>query len=154
MKPRSLYDNGQCKSLHPGYLRSEPIAAYITPNTALINSTSIINTIIAVHPLSRRVCRNALFTRHVLCMSIANIITAKIIAPEIVNMAISSLIMLVPFLSVSPSWFIHVEGEGDPKSAEGVRVSCRTALHRGTSLPFCMTSTKHFLGHSRSRSNA
>ena len=35
-------------------------------------------------------------------MSIANIITAKIIAPEIVNMAISSLIMLVPFLSVSP----------------------------------------------------
>ena len=49
--------------------------------------------------------------RHALRMSIVNIITAKIIAPEIVNMAISSLIISVPILSVSPSWFIHVERE-------------------------------------------
>ena len=95
--------------LHLGHSRPGPIAAYITPNATLINSTSIINAIIAAHPLSHRVCRNALFTRYVLRMSIANIVTAKIIAPEIVNMAISSLIMLVPFLSVSPI-VIHSRG--------------------------------------------
>jgi hypothetical protein len=35
----------------------------------------------------------------------------KIIVPEIVNRANSSLITFVPILSVSPSWFIHVEHE-------------------------------------------
>jgi hypothetical protein len=46
---------------------------------------------------------SSFFTRHALRMNIVNIITAKIIAPGIVNMAISSLIISVPVLSVSPS---------------------------------------------------
>jgi hypothetical protein len=44
-----------------------------------------------------------LFSRHALRMSIANIVTAKNIAPEIVNMVISSLSIFIPVLSVSPS---------------------------------------------------
>lgn len=43
------------------------------------------------------------FTVHALRMNIANISAAKTIAPEIVNIAISSVIIFVPFLSVSPS---------------------------------------------------
>ncbi len=50
------------------------------------------------------------FTVHALRMNIANISAAKMIAPEIVNIAISSvIIILVPILSGSPS-VIHSHG--------------------------------------------
>lgn len=78
-------------------------------NTAPITSTPMFNNIsitITSHPLSCNRSRNALSTRHALRMkivNIVNIVTAKVIAPEIVTMTISSLIMPVPVLSVSPS---------------------------------------------------
>jgi hypothetical protein len=72
------------------------------PTTAPSNSSTIINTIIALHPLSCSLSQ-ALSPRHALRMNVVSIINAKIIVPEIVHIAISSLIMFVPVLSVSPS---------------------------------------------------
>jgi hypothetical protein len=84
------------------YSRAKPIATYIKPTTAPSNSSTIINTIIVLHPLSRSLSQ-AHSTRHALRMNVVSMISAKIIVPEIVHIAISSLIMFVPVLSVSPS---------------------------------------------------
>jgi hypothetical protein len=86
----------------PDYSRAKPIATYIKPTTAPSNSRTIINAIIALHPLSCSLSQG-FSTRHALRMNVVSIIIAKMIVPEIVHKAISSLIMFVPVLSVSPS---------------------------------------------------
>ena len=92
--------------------------------------------------------------RHALRMSIVNIITAKMIAPEIVNMAISSLIISVPILSVSPSWFIHVEREWcarNPMLESEFHVEQFCIEDPPV---FLVTSTMQFLSHTGSKSNS
>lgn len=88
-------------------------------------------------------------------MSIVNItITAKSIPPEIVSMAISSLIISVPILSIAPSWFIHVERElyaRNPTMKSEFQVEQFCIEDPPSSL---MASTMQFLSHTRSKSNS
>jgi len=71
---------------------------------------------------------SSFFARHLSRLSIINniIITAKTIMPEIVNIAISSLIILVPVLSIMPELLSGRIGEEDRRSS-----SLQMPAHQG-----------------------
>ncbi len=72
----------------------------------------MITIIMIDHPLPHSCCRSTTSHcgppsgGHALRMRIINISAAKMIAPEIIKLAIRSLIIWVPFLPGSPSLFI------------------------------------------------